>query len=61
MTVKYLLNNYQVGAKLKSAPIDKAEQKRIDSKHVEVIFNGLTTREYEFCNKLFAKRGIIIQ
>lgn len=54
----YCINNYTLGAKLKSSPVHKIiKQERIDSKHTEVWFEGLTDNELQFVNKLFAKRG----
>ena len=39
MRVQYIINNYQLGAKLKTCPIHKIiSQTRIDSKHVVIIF-----------------------
>ena len=39
MKVKYILNNYQIGAKLQSAPTHKLIRKeRIDRSHTEVVF-----------------------
>lgn len=59
---KWILNNYMLGAKLKSAPTHKIMiQNRLDSKKTEVIFNDLTEREYEFINKLLAKQGEILE
>lgn len=59
---KWILNNYMLGAKLKSAPTHKIIiQNRLDSKKTEVIFDGLTEREYEFINKLLAKQGEILE
>lgn len=59
---KWILNNYMLSAKLKSAPIHKIIiQNRLDSKKTEVIFDSLTEREYEFINKLLAKQGEILE
>ena len=39
MLVKYLINNYQLGAKLRTAPVDKLVlQERIGSKKTEIVF-----------------------
>ena len=58
MRVAYVLNNYTLGAKLKSAPTHKiTERERLDKGHTKVVFD-LTEREVEFCNRLFAKKGV---
>ena len=57
MKVKYILNNYQIGAKLQSAPMHKLIRKeRIDRSHTEVVFD-ISEGQKEFCDKLFAKAG----
>lgn len=61
MKVEYTINNYQMGAKLKSCPTHKIiNQERIDAKHIVVIFDDLTQREMEFINKVLAKKGKIL-
>jgi len=61
MKVKYTLNNYQVGAKLKTAPVHKMiRQERVDSLHTEVVFE-ITDAQKDFCDMLFAKKGKIIE
>ena len=60
MRVKFIVNNYSLGAKLKSTPIDKIiSQERIDSKHTEVVYD-ISEREKAFCEKVLAKKGIVI-
>lgn len=60
MKVRYTINNYQKGAKLKTCPIHKIiDTKDIDSKHTSVIFD-VNEREMEFINKVLAKKGEII-
>ena len=62
LTARWVINNYTLGAKLKSAPTHKIiTQNRLDSKKTEVIFASLTEREYDFINKLFAKHGKILE
>lgn len=62
LTARWILNNYMLGAKLKSAPTHKIIiQNRLDSKKTEVIFASLTEREYEFINKLLGKQGKILE
>ena len=60
MRVQYTINNYQLGAKLKTCPIHKIiSQTRIDSKHVVIIFE-INQKEMELVNKVFAKIGKIL-
>lgn len=57
MKIKYVLNNYMIGAKLKSAPLEKLILKeRIDNKKTLVVFE-LTESQRAFCDRLFAKAG----
>lgn len=61
MKVRFVLNNYQMGAKLKTAPTDKIiSQVRLDRSHTEVIFKDVTSREVDFMEKLFAKKATLI-
>ena len=56
MNVTYTINNYTVGAKLKTAPTHKlVKRERINSNHTVVTFEGLTANEKAFCDKLFGK------
>lgn len=51
MKVRYIVNNYQKGAKLKTCPTHKIiAMKNIDSKHTLVIFD-VNEREMEFINR----------
>lgn len=60
MTVKYIINNYMVGAKLKSAPLHLlVSQTRINNKSTEVVFN-INDNQKQFLDKLFARKGTII-
>lgn len=61
MKVKYIVNNYQAGAKLKSCPTHKIiSQERIDRSHTIVIFDDVTQREINLIDKVLAKKGKII-
>lgn len=60
MKVRYIVNNYQKGAKLRTCPIDKIiDMENIDNKHTSVVFD-VNEREIEFINKVLAKKGEII-
>lgn len=61
MKVKFVVNNYQLGAKIKSTPVDKIVlQNRLDKYHTEIIYNELTENEKNFCEKVLSKKGVII-
>lgn len=58
MKVKFVVNNYTLGSKVKSTPTDKiVEQNRIDKSHTEIIYD-LSDREIAFCEKVLARKGI---
>ena len=59
MKVRYIVNNYQKGAKLKTCPTHKIiDIENIDNKHTSVIFD-VNEREIEFINKvLFANNRV---
>lgn len=59
MKVQFTVNNYQLGAKVKTTPTHKIiEQNRIDKDHTIIIFNDITTREKEFIERVLSKKGI---
>lgn len=61
MKVKYIINNYVLGAKLRTTPTHKIElESRLDSKHTVIIYNDLSEREVQFVNKVLANKGEII-
>lgn len=61
MKVKFVVNNYQLGAKIKSTPVDKIVlQNRLDRYHTEVIYDELSDNEKKFCEKVLSRQGVII-
>lgn len=61
MKVKFTVNNYMLGAKVKSTPTDKiVSQERIDKAHTEIVYE-ITDREKQFCEKVLAKNGEVIE
>ena len=61
MKVKFTVNNYMLGAKVKSTPTDKiVSQERIDTKHTEIVYE-ITDREKQFCEKVLVKKGEVIE
>lgn len=61
MKIKFIINNYQLGGKLYMTPVDKIiSQNRLNKHHTEVIYDGLTENEKNFCEKVLSRRGVII-
>ena len=57
MKVKFIVNNYTLGAKVRSTPTDKiVSQERIDKTHTEIVYE-INDREKQFCEKVLAKKG----
>ena len=61
MKVRFVVNNYTLGAKMKSTPTDKiVSQERIDKAHTEIVYE-INDREKQFCEKVLAKKGKVIE
>ena len=61
MKVRFVVNNYTLGAKVRSTPTDKiVSQNRIDHNHTEIVYE-ITDREKQFCEKVLAKKGEVIE
>ena len=61
MKVSYIVNNYQLGGKVKTTPTDRiVSQNRIDKSHTEIVYDFETERQKEFCDKILSKKGKII-
>lgn len=61
MKAKFIVNNYTLGAKVKSTPTDKIiSQKRIDKSHTEIIYELSSIRELDSCRKILSTKEIII-
>lgn len=62
MKVLYTVNNYMLGAKVKSTLTDKIiSQNRIDKAHTEIIYQFENIRQKESCDRILAKNGKIIE
>lgn len=58
MKVKFVVNNYTLGSKVRSTPTDKiVEQNRIDKSHTGIVYD-LSEQEIAFCEGVLARRGI---
>lgn len=61
MKVRYVVNNYQLGGKVKSTPTDRIiYQNRLDRNLTEIVYELETDRQKEFCDKVLSKRGTIL-
>ena len=61
MKVRFIVNNYTLGAKVRSTPTDKiVSQNRIDPKHTEIVYD-INEKEKKFCEKVLAKKGEMLQ
>ena len=62
MKVVYIVNNYTLGGKVKTTPIDKILSKeRVDKNHTLIMYELSSQKEKEFCDKVLAKNGEIIE
>lgn len=60
MKVMYMINNYQLGSRMRMTPVDKiVEKQRIDKSHTKVVYE-ITEREKQFTDKCYAKTGKVI-
>ena len=56
MKVLYVVNNYMLGAKVKSTQVDKiVSQNRIDKSHVKIIYDFNNMKQKECCDKILDK------
>ena len=61
MKVRFVVNNYTLGAKVRSTPTDKiVSQNRIDKTRTEIVYE-INDREKQFCEKVLAKKGEVLQ
>lgn len=61
MQYAVIVNNYQLGAKVRTTPIHKiVSQERIDSKHTRIVYD-VNERERCFIEKVLARRLTVVQ
>ncbi|HJI48833.1 MAG TPA: hypothetical protein OIL97_04700 [Oscillospiraceae bacterium] len=61
MKIKYIVNNYMLGAKVRSTQTEKIiSQKRIDKNKTELVYDFINMKEKEFCDRVLSKKGIVI-
>ena len=62
MKVLYTVNNYQLGAKVKTTQTDRiVSQNRIDKTHTEIVYDFDNMKQKEFCDKVLSKAGKIVE
>ena len=65
MKTMYIINNYTLGAKLKSCPTECIiYQERIDRNHTTVVFAFADGKkgenQKEFCDRILARKGMAV-
>lgn len=62
MTYRVIVNNYQLGGKVRTTPTHKiVSQERVDSKHTVIIYGDINDRERQFIERVLAKKLILIE
>lgn len=57
MKIKYIVNNYMLGAKVRSTQTEKIiSQKKIDKNKTELV-DFINMKEKEFCDRVLSKKG----
>lgn len=61
MTVEFMVNNYQIGAKVKTTPTHKiTSRERINSRCTVIRYSDVSEREVQFIEKILARKAKII-
>lgn len=61
MKIKYIVNNYMLGTKVRSTQTEKIiSQKKIDKNKTELVYDFINMKEKEFCDRVLSKKGIVI-
>ena len=61
MKIKYIVNNYMLGAKVRSTQTEKiVAQNRIDRNKTELVYDFINLKEKEFSDRILSKKGMII-
>lgn len=59
----YIINNYQLGSRMRMTPVDKiVEKQRVDKSHTQIIYE-INDREKQFIDKCYAQNmeGVNLQ
>jgi hypothetical protein len=58
MKVRYIVNNYMLGAKVRSTQTEKiVAQNRIDKNKTELVYDFINMKEKEFCDRVLSRKG----
>jgi hypothetical protein len=61
MKVQFTVNNYTLGAKVKTTPTHKIiEQNRIDKSHTVIVYDEINERELQFIEKVLSYKGKVL-
>ena len=61
MKVQFTVNNYVLGAKVKTTPTHKiVEQNRIDKSHTVIVYDKISERELQFIEKVLSYKGKVL-
>ena len=62
MTLKVVVNNYVLGARVKSTPTHKlSTQQRLDSKHTLLIYTDISDSERVFIERVLSRKTEVIE
>lgn len=62
MKAEFIVNNYVLGAKVKTTPIHKiVEQCRIDKSHTKIVYEDVSERELQFIEKVLSYKAIKVE
>ena len=61
MKIKYIVNNYMLGGKVRGTQTENIiSQNRIDKNKTEFVYDFINMKEKEFCDRVLSKKGIVI-
>jgi hypothetical protein len=61
MKVQFTVNNYTLGAKVKTTPTHKiVEKNRIDKTHTVIVYDEISERELQFIEKVLSYKGKVL-
>lgn len=62
MTYKVTVNNYQLGAQVRTTPTHKIISKeRTDSRHTVIIYADINDRERQFIERVLSKKLTLVE
>jgi hypothetical protein len=61
MKVQFTVNNYTLGAKVKTTPTHKiVEKNKIDKTHTVIVYDEISERELQFIEKVLSYKGKVL-